>query len=110
MKKILLLTVITLVLSVASAFASSTINNAYSDGTLSFSVSNKVVLTVSSNTVAYTAEAKHDNGSRVFLTDNVASKIYWKDATAFDTVTSTTTAGGTTHGTPDPTGSGWTAM
>ena len=111
MKKILFLVLISLVFS-TSAFALSTITGSTTIGNLDFSVSNNVQISIDSNADFYTAESLHTSGSRVFLTDSVESKIYWKDATTFDTVAAAAenSAAGT-HGSPDPTsGTTWTGL
>jgi len=113
MKKILLLTVIALAIS-TSAYAVATISVTTSIGSLTFNPSNRVHVSVASGVPGYVAQSLHASGSRVFVTDQVESKIYWKDATIGTTPTAAFTspvapADALSHGTPNPT-SGYTPL
>lgn len=118
MKKIIL-TALFLAACSASAFAATQIGGSTTLGSLTFAPSNKVYLNAYSNaSFGYQVDALHTSGSRVFVTDSSASKLYWKDqaisisgttVTGFVTTAAPTAIGG--HGTPDiTTTSGYSAL
>ena len=104
----------------SGAYASQTINSTTSIGSLGFTPSNKVIVSVSSATTGYVTESLHMSGSRMFGTDSSKSVIYWEDkaidgstaanaANSFDPLTAPSTSGAA--GSPNfATTTGWASM
>lgn len=110
MKKIIL-TALLLAACATSALAAA-FTGYTATGGLSWAASNNVSVDGKSASTGYVFESKHLSGSRIFITDSIASKIYWKasDPTAL-TGSYTAPTSSTAHGSPDPTtAAGWTAL
>jgi hypothetical protein len=70
-----------LLMSVSSAYANSTISSSTVIGGGTFSPSNKVTISVTSNSVEYSAQSKHSAGDRLMGTNNTDPKMYWSSST-----------------------------
>jgi hypothetical protein len=82
MKKMVLASLFLLVFSTVAMAAGTAITGSTTIGSLTYAPSNNVTISVDSNDHGYVAASFHGSGSRVFITDHLASKVYWQDATS----------------------------